>query len=1120
MTQTKYSPMSVKVWEQLLKMVRCRGWGRRLGIGILVGLLAGWSGPLEAQDILTSQLRQGFGKNKVRYKDFDWWILESEHLELHYEPEFADLAERALQYLEEGYVHISQVMRHELSTKPPIVIYKSHYDFQQTNIIHEFLPPGVAGFAEPLRYRMVIPFDGDLDNFRNVLVHELMHIFQYDILYKGPIKRISNPLSAPPTWIMEGLAEYVTQERNTIDEMVLRDAILTDSLIPLKIMDAFWGTGNVFLAYKQSHSLMEYIAENYGPEKVSRILRVWDSQNDTDRLLKRLIDMDMDALHERWSAHMRKQYWPMLQSRDYVYEIAQRVAKDQSLYRGFANPKWSLSGDMLAVHSTDGVEQHVDIIRLRDGSLVERITRNMRASDYDQLTFGPGTVAWAPDGHNIAFVAKKGPRDIVLLWDMYDKDLKKILKFDQVEIVESLAWSPDSRQLAFVGSSFGQSDVYLVDVGSGNVRQLTGTPQREDHPAWSPDGTKLAYCAKVDNQFDIKIYDLETDQTAVAIASPTDDLWPNWLPEGNKLLFVSTRDRINDLFVYHLEEGREYQLTRTISGVMDPALAPDGREIVLTTYYKGRRELYRMDMPKWPEVKERHNELLARVDKGAVARSEPAPAAGSGTVPVDSLLVGQLADQSGGAVGKVVALFDQTLREGGEEARSYNPAENDPSEKTEGSPRDDKQVELPLVQQGDETAAPVEGGPLQEKSSSETPRRRYTPKLEFDGVALQMGYFDGFLSSVAQLSMSDLLGNHSLSMATDYVASQDIDNDFNFAFNYRYYGKRPTYNLSIFNWTQFFNDRQQRGFIYRGQLVGGIERSRQTGLLADVSYPLDIYRRIDLSYTFVDEQQELVWPLKENIGSTITHLFKAAYVHDSITYGLLGPTAGRRYFFSAGRTLSLSKDDRSFAHLELDYRQYLRLGRWSVLGLRAYSVSSLGRDELQYNLGGPAWFLPFFSGFNLNTGPLRGYEYSELLGSRVALINAEIRVPFIRNITFGWPGTFAIPAVDGSLFMDVGHGLERGATRSICGPSSRRARDPSPEGEQQLRASVGFGNAGLFYPADEFLNLPSRPICRAITRITNSILVLGRAFETLPSILSFGCGGFWLQGLRRHRRVV
>ena len=117
---------------------------------LLVSLLLG-AGEVAAQDVVSSQLRQGFGKNKVRYKDFDWHYAESEHLLLHYEPEFEDLADRAILFLEEAYDHISGLMRHELSTKPPIVIFKSHYEFQQTNIIQAFLPPGVAGFAEPLR---------------------------------------------------------------------------------------------------------------------------------------------------------------------------------------------------------------------------------------------------------------------------------------------------------------------------------------------------------------------------------------------------------------------------------------------------------------------------------------------------------------------------------------------------------------------------------------------------------------------------------------------------------------------------------------------------------------------------------------------------------------------------------------------------------------------------------------------------------------------------------------------------------------------------------------------------------------------------------------------------------
>ena len=195
---------------------------------------------------------------------------------------------------------------------------------------------------------------------------------------------------------------------------------------------------------------------------------------------------------------------------------------------------------MLAVHSSDGIEQHVDIIRLRDASLVERVTESMRAADYDHLSIGSGTVAWAQDGQTIAFVAKEGPRDRILLWDLYDKELVQTLTMPDMDLVESLTWSPNSHQLAFIGTGQGQSDLYVIDVQTGERRQLTGTPEREDYPSWSPDGQRIAFSTKYRNQFDIKIYDLTKDVAHTAISSPTDDLWPQWLPEGNKLLFVST----------------------------------------------------------------------------------------------------------------------------------------------------------------------------------------------------------------------------------------------------------------------------------------------------------------------------------------------------------------------------------------------------------------------------------------------------------------------------------------------------------------------------------------------------------------------------------------------------
>ncbi len=1005
-------------------------------------LLAWGTADLGAQDILTLQLQQGFGKNKVRYRDFQWEILESEHIELHFEPEFQNLAVRAIEYLEEGYDHISQILHHELSHRPPVVIYQSHYQFQQTNIFPDFLPPGVAGFAEPLRFRMVVPFAGDLDEFRNVLVHELTHIFQYDIVHKGPIRRITSPIVQPPTWLMEGMAEYTTPGRNTVDEMVLRDAVLTDGLIPLETMNQAWGQGNVFLAYKQSHALMEYIAQQYGPEKISRILRLWDSQHDTDKLMDRLIGMDLKTLDERWSAQMRKTYWPLLQTRDYTSEFAEKIGDDENIH-SFSSACWSLSGDMLAVHSSDGIEQHVDIIRLRDASLVERVTESMRAADYDHLSIGSGTVAWAQDGQTIAFVAKEGPRDRIMLWNLYDKELVQTLTLPDMDLVESLTWAPDSRRLAFIGTGQGQSDLYIIDVQTGERRQLTGTPEREDYPNWSPDGQRIAFSTKYRNQFNIKVYDLTEDVAHTAISSPTDDLWPQWLPEGNKLLFVSTRDKINDLFVYHLDEGREFRLTRSLSGIMNPALSPDGRQIVFNTYFKGRSHLYRMAMPEWPEVKRKDAQLLARVAEAAPPAATEAPA--PEPPPARPAVQGDaaLSDQGGTPdLGQVLALKDQGISD----AAVLLAESSGPAPPTEASG-----PAAPTKPQEPQAAVQLAA----DDGELELRRRRYTPKLEFDGISVQMGYFDGFLSSVAQLSMSDLLGNHSLILATDYVAAQDISNDFNFAASYNYYGKRPTYRVSIFNWNQYFINN--RNFIVPGRSpTRGISRLQQRGALANASYPLDLYRRLDLSYTYVGEQEEQISPIYEaDSTATSTHLFKTAYVHDSITYGLLGATAGKRYFLSVGRTLDLGSATRSFSHLELDYRQYVRLGRWSVLGLRAYGVGSLGRNALEYNLGGPVWYLPFYTGFNLNTGPLRGYPFSTFTGSRVLLTNAELRVPFVRGILFGWPGTFLIPAIDGSLFVDVGMAWDEDDEIDLW--PFHNPHDAPASSPRQVHASVGFG---------------------------------------------------------------
>ncbi len=78
------------------------------------------------------------------------------------------------------------------------------------------------------------------------------------------------------------------------------------------------------------------------------------------------------------------------------------------------------------------------------------------------------------------------------------------------------------------------------------------------------------------------------------------------------------------------------------------------------------------------------------------------------------------------------------------------------------------------------------------------------------------------------------------------------------------------------------------------------------------------------------------------------------------------------------------------------------------------------------------------------------------------LMNSELRVPFIRQITFAWPTIFTIPAVDGSLFLDIGGAWNEGEKLDLWPLYNPDPIDPSrpqefPGEKRRLRAGVGFG---------------------------------------------------------------
>ena len=151
---------------------------RRAAPALLL-LLLGFPGLLPAQY---------FGRNKVQYTNFDFKVIQTEHFDVYFYERERVAAMDAARMAERSYARLSKVLNHEFRERKPIILYASHSDFMQTNAT-QVGGEGTGGVTDFARNRAVMPFTGSYSDFEHVLMHEMVHQFQYDVWSRGPGRR-------------------------------------------------------------------------------------------------------------------------------------------------------------------------------------------------------------------------------------------------------------------------------------------------------------------------------------------------------------------------------------------------------------------------------------------------------------------------------------------------------------------------------------------------------------------------------------------------------------------------------------------------------------------------------------------------------------------------------------------------------------------------------------------------------------------------------------------------------------------------------------------------------------------------------------------------------------------
>jgi len=167
---------------------------------------------------------------------------------------------------------------------------------------------------------------------------------------------------------------------------------------------------------------------------------------------------------------------------------------------------------------------------------------------------------WSPDGERIVFQGYTDNNYHILTMAPDGSDVQPLTSGQYDD--RGPVYSPDGTRIAFASdrnddpTTKGNSNIWVLDIASGDLTQWTDDPESEYQPAWSPDGTRIAYTvssptdlAAGDGQYSIQATDA-AGNTSVLIRHPSGQInAPAWAPDGSRIAYTLLVDGNNHLYV-------------------------------------------------------------------------------------------------------------------------------------------------------------------------------------------------------------------------------------------------------------------------------------------------------------------------------------------------------------------------------------------------------------------------------------------------------------------------------------------------------------------------------------------------------------------------------------------
>ena len=931
-------------------------------------------------------MNMSFGKNRVQWGDFHWSYYKNDNFDVYFYQGGDDLARYAQAYAKDQIPRLETRLSSRFGKKIQFIVFNSKSDFKQSNIdLEEEENGNTGGITKIIGSKVILYFDGDYTHFEAQIREGIARLLFSQVMNGisiGSQIRSSYRYNIPQ-WFQDGLVTYIAGNWDSHKEAQLQRGIISGNYKKINHLR----DDDALIA---GYSFWNFIDEQYGSKSFNDIMTLAENTQNVKKALLYVTGKEYKTLVEEWYDFYKARYETLL-----VNQPTDVMRLKYKKYRTFTQPSISPNGKYIAYVSNDEGKIRLWLEDLQTGKRQQLFKAGYHSDENIDTSFP--LLAWHPNGEILSFILEEEGKIQLYNLDINSGKKANIYLFD-FQKVSSFSYAHKSRKIVLAATRMGKPDIYVYNLFSNTVEQITNDWHTDLSPVFTYDDRQIVFSSNRDNdtlkiddkigfqnkQFDLYAYnyinkgDMLQNLTQQRYSNNT---LPEPLKDGSLLYLNDTSGYYNlyqirfdsaishiDTIVHYRYFGKKEQLTDYSANIIDYAYQPrDHKAALLMADQKGEKFFM-------SPILRGHEETVRQMNAYAQKR-----------------MLDERIQKEKDTIAEPISKhrFSSSYRFARRKHAIGGPLGNDSSQVVKGNDEVPRPRQKDTIQRPNNYYVELFADELMSQIDFTSMNYSYQPFTGgFSPIYLNSG-FNIFLGT----KMKDLMEDYKIELGVKLNTSL-TNNEYMLRFSD--YSKRLDKSITLHRYvTDDYSSYYYRTFTNEAFYTLSYPFSEILSLRGTAIYRLD--HRVNLAiddFSLADKDRY------ENWGGV-----RAELVYDNSKKIGTNLLVGARGKVFAEYYQRIARNTNNMIVVGFDYRHYTRISRNFIWANRIAGSSSFGQQKLIYYMGGvDNWILASFDqgapvdysqnyAYQTLATNMRGFSQNIRNGNNFVVLNSELRFP-------------------------------------------------------------------------------------------------------------------------------